>query len=104
MKFSGKVGFFIEDEETSSDVYEPKIVERPYTGDITRNYRKFNQSEHQNDDLRLNDQISILSDLYMKQNWPSIRYVLWNGVKWRVNTVEVGYPKLVLEIGEVWNG
>lgn len=104
MKFSGKVGFFINDSETDLDVYEPNIVERTYVGDITRNFRKFQQTENQNDNLVLNDQISILSDLYALQNWPSIRYILWNGVKWKVNTVEVKYPRLVLEIGGVWNG
>lgn len=105
MKFSGVIGFWEKDAEVKSGVYKSQIVERPYTGDITRNYRKFNSAENQqNDNLRVNNQVSIVSDLYLRNNWASIKYVLWNGVKWKVNTVEVGHPRLVLEIGEVYNG
>lgn len=105
VKFSGKIGFWETDEETNPGVYKPVIVERPYTGNITRNYRKFQSAENQqNDNLRVNNQVSIISDLYIRNNWASIAYILWNGVKWKVNTVEVAYPRLVLEIGEVWNG
>lgn len=105
MKFSGVIGFWEKDAEVKPGVYKSQIVERPYTGDITRNYRKFNSAENQqNDNLRVNNQVSIVSDLYLCNNWASIKYVLWNGVKWKVNTVEVGHPRLVLEIGEVYNG
>lgn len=103
MKFYGLVGFFVGEEEVSPGVWKPKVEERPYTGDITRNYRKFQEREQQNDDIRLNNQISILADLYAKQNWDSIKYVLWNEVKWKVSTVEINYPRLVLEIGGVYN-
>lgn len=104
MKYYGKVGFWEDDVEVSLDVYKPKIVERTYAGEITRNFRKFQNGEYQNDNLTVNNQVSILSDLYAQQNWHSIRYVEWNGVNWKVNTVEVNYPRLILEIGGVWNG
>lgn len=103
MKFYGEVGFWEGDEEIATDVFAPKIKERTYAGEITRSYRKFQNGEGQNDDLRLNNQVTILSDLYAQMNWHSIRYVRWNGVKWKVNTVEIAYPRLVLEIGGVWN-
>lgn len=104
LKFSGKVGFVFDAKETEQDVWEPVIVEKSYTGDITRNYRKNQDSQYLNTNLVLNAQIGILSDLYMQQNWPSIAYILWNGVRWEVKTIEVGYPRLILEIGGVYNG
>lgn len=104
MKFAGEVGFWINDVETAPGVFQPAVVERHYTGDVTRHFRKWNSSEHMNDDFRLNNQIEIVADLYMQQNWTSIKYVVWNGVKWKVPTVEVDYPRLVLEIGGVYNG
>lgn len=104
MKFFGIVGFWEGDEEVAPDVFSPRIKERTYAGDVTRNYRKFQNGEGQNDDLTINNQISILADLYAQLNWHSIRYVLWNGVKWKVNTVEIAYPRLILELGGVWNG
>lgn len=105
MKFAGKVGFWMKDVETKPGIFGNAMIERPYTGDVTRSYRKWNSQDSSTlDDLRLNNQISIVSDLYAIQNWPSIKYVLWNGVYWKVNTIEVSHPRLILEIGGVWNG
>lgn len=104
MKFYGKVGFWAGEKEVKPGVYKPVIVEKLYSGDVSWNNRHFQSSENQNDDIRLNNQISILSDLYSHENFASIRYVVWNNVKWRVTNVEVNYPRLVLTIGGVYNG
>lgn len=106
MKFSGKIGFWLKDVETKPGVYKSDIVERKYTGDVLKNIRNFQSAENQqNENLRINNRLSILSDLYIKQNWSSIKYVLWNDVKWKVNSVDLGsYPRVVLELGGVYNG
>lgn len=104
MKFYGLVGFIHESYEVKPGVFKPKIVEKLYSGDVNWSNRHFQATENQNEDLRLNNQISILSDLYSEQNFASIRYVVWNNVKWRVTNVEINYPRLTLTIGGVYNG
>lgn len=104
MKFSGKIGFYEGTKETKKNVYTPSIIERPYCGDVLTNNRRFQSGEDQNDTLTVNNQISILADLYLQQNWASIRYVLWNGKKLKVTNVEVGHPRITLTLGGVWNG
>lgn len=104
MRFYGKVGFWLGSREVKPDVFKPMIVEKLYSGTVNWNNRHFQNSENQNDDIRLNNQISILSDLYSQENFASIRYVVWNGIKWRVTNVEVNYPRIVLTIGGVYNG
>lgn len=106
MKFSGTVGFWIKDVETKPGVYEPKIVEKNYTGDIMSNSRRFQSVDNQlNENLKLVNRLSIISDLYMQKNWPSVKYVLWNGVRWNVSSVDVNlYPRIILELGGVYNG
>lgn len=104
MKFYGTVGFWLKDQEVKPGSFKSFFEEKIYTGDVNWNNRHFQTSENQNDDIRLNSQISILSDLYAKENFASIRYVVWNGTKWRVTNVEVNYPRLVLTIGGVYNG
>lgn len=105
MKFHGKIGFWKGDAEIRPGVWAPQIDERIYTGDIFRNSRSFQQvSDKQNDDLVISNQFSVLSDLYMKENLNSIRYVEWNGMKWNVSRVTVDYPRITLEIGGVYNG
>lgn len=104
MKFYGAVGFILGNREIKPGVFRPEIVERNYPGDVNWNNRHFQSTEHQNEDFRLNNQISILSDLYSQENFSSIRYVVWNNAKWRVTNVEVNYPRLTLTIGGVYNG
>lgn len=106
MKFSGKVGFWLEDVETKPGVYKPQIVEKPYTGDVLRNTRRFQTAENQqNENLKVTNRLSIISDLYMQKNWGSIKYVLWNGVNWSVTSVDISsYPRVILDLGGVYNG
>lgn len=103
MKFSGKVGFWEEDAETSQDVYRPKIIEKSYTGDVIDDNRRFTSPDTQNKTFTINNKISILGDFYAHENWPSIRYVLWKDVKWEVTNVNVNHPRLILTLGGVYN-
>lgn len=105
MKFSGEVGFWVDEIETAPGVWQGSIMERHYVGDVTRNSRSFQEaSDRQNDEFKVNNKISILSDMYMKQNWASIRYVVWNGAKLKVTSVEVGYPRITLDVGGIYHG
>lgn len=105
MKFHGKVGFWIGSVEVTPGVFKSDILEKDYYGDVLDNKRRFQEvSDQQNDDLNISNRISILSDLYMQQHWPSIKYVIWNGVSWKVTDVDISYPRIILTIGGVYNG
>lgn len=106
IKFSGKIGFWKEDSEVKPGVYKPEIIEKAYTGDVIRNSRRFDVvNNQQNKNLTTSNRLSIVSDLYLQYNWPSIKYVLWNGVKWEVTSVDViSYPRVLLDLGGVYNG
>lgn len=106
MKFSGKIGFWLKDETTKPGVYKSNIEEKPYTGDILRNSRRFQSAENQqNENLKITNRLSIISDLYMQKNWSSIKYVSWNGVNWKVESIDISSPpRIILELGGVYNG
>lgn len=103
MKFSGKVGFWGEDVEISPGIWKPAIKERSYTGEVLRDNRRFQSSDKQNAVFTVNNRISILGDLYAHSHWSSIKYVIWKNVKLAVTSVEVQYPRLMLELGGVYN-
>lgn len=103
MKFSGEIGFWNGDQEVVPGVWRPQILERHYTGDVLRNLRSFQGSNDQNKTFTISNRISILADLYARENWPSVRYIFWKGTKWEVTNVEEDYPRLLLEIGGQWN-
>lgn len=103
MKFSGKIGFLIGENEIRPGVWKSEFSERPYLGNVIRNNRRYQMTDKQNADLTTSNQLSILSDLYMQQHWNAIRYVVWNGIKWQVSNIDVSYPRLTLDLGGVYN-
>jgi phage gp46-like protein len=102
-KFYGKVGYG-EPTEVSPGVHVDAIVERSYYGDIIRNSRTLSEGENLNKDLSISNSISIVADAYANEHFFAIRYVEWAGTLWTVTTVEVQSPRLLLRLGEVYNG
>jgi hypothetical protein len=45
-----------------------------------------------------------MADAYANEHFFAIRYVEWAGVLWTVSMVEVQSPRLLLRLGEVYNG
>lgn len=102
-KYYGVIGY-IETEETEPGVWVEQITERSYYGEQTRNTSKFQTSDSVNDDININNEISIVADPYAIQNFTSMRYVEIMDTKWKITNVEVKYPRLILSIGGVYNG
>lgn len=102
-KFYGAVGY-AETVETAPGVWTEQMTERMYTGDVIRLIKRWENGEGLNDDLTSNNQISIVSDPYAVNHFFNIRYVNWMGTNWKVTSVEVQYPRLILFIGGVYNG
>ena len=101
-KFYGKIGFE-ESVETVPGVWEETITERNYYGEVVRNTRKLVASNHLNDDISINNEISIIADPYAKDYFHSMRYVEFLGTTWEVTSVEVQYPRLILSLGGKYN-
>lgn len=89
-KFFGTIGF-TETKETAPGVWIEEISEREYYGDVLSLNRKLETGEHLNDDININNRISILADPFAFERFSSIRYVSWMGAKWKVSNVEVQY-------------
>lgn len=103
-RFFGRVGYAEELVETDPGVWVESIVEYSYYGDVIRNSRYLRDGEHLNSDLIVENLISIIADAYANEHFFAIRYVEWAGVLWTVTSVEVQSPRLLLRLGEVYNG
>lgn len=104
-KFYGEVGFAQTVEKpVNSGIYVETLVKKNYYGDLVRYVRKLVSGEGINDDIVVDNVISIVSDPYASQHFFAIRYVKWQGVRWKVSHVDVQYPRLVLTLGGVYNG
>ena len=102
-KFCGIIGFS-EFVETVPGVFEKQIVEHTYYGDVIRNIRKLEATETLNDNIGVNNSISIMADAYAEQNFFAMVYVEWMGHRWKITSVEVQRPRLILTVGGIYNG
>ena len=101
-KFYGIVGY-IETVETTPGVWEEVPTERNYFGELIRNTRRLETSGNLNDNINLSNEISIVADAYANQHFHLMRYVEFEGVKWKISSVEVRHPRLILTVGGLYN-
>jgi hypothetical protein len=102
-RFFGRIGYG-ETVETDPGVWVDQIVEYSYYGDVLHNARSLQQGQYLNDKLSVQNTISVVADEYANEHFFAIRYVEWAGALWTVQTVEVQRPRLLLRLGEVYNG
>lgn len=100
-KFYGAIGF-AETVETSPGVHSEQVTERNYYGDIIRNVRALQTTDQLNDNITVNNTVSIIADPYANDHFHSMRYAIWQGTKWKISSVEVQYPRLLLTLGGVY--
>lgn len=105
MRYHGAIGYAdsVETPE-GSGIWEDVITERTYTGDVIRNTRRLESGESVNDDVVVNNNISVVADDEAIKHFFKIRYIVWAGVYWSVTSVEVKHPRLILTLGNVYNG
>jgi hypothetical protein len=104
-RFSGVIGYGETVESPpASGKYVMQITEYPYSGDVLRNTRGLEEGVGVNKNITVGNRISVVADEYANKHFFAIKYVMWQGVRWTVTNVEVQHPRLILSMGEVYNG
>lgn len=102
-KYYGMIGY-AEVVNAGVGVWAERMVERPSYGDLIQNTKRDETGKGLNDDIRLDNNISIIMDPYAIQNFARIRYATFMGERWKVSSVKVERPRLLLSMGGVYNG
>lgn len=102
-RFKGEVGYG-ESVETKPGVWEDVMTEKVYSGDVVRNTRALEEGDGLNSNIVVGNFISIVADQHAIDHFFKIKYVRWAGTLWTVTKVEVRRPRLILSLGEVYNG
>lgn len=105
-KFYGEIGYGISKEKQDQPgVWVDKVVVKPYRGDVLRVQSKNQETENLNDDISLENQISIVADPFAYENFQFIKFIKWMGAAWKVKSVDASQrPRLILTVGGVYNG
>lgn len=102
-RFYGEVGYAVMT-ETVPGVWGETIEEHPYYGDVLRNSRTMENGASINQNVTVNNSISIVADAYANEHFYAMRYIRWMGNLWKITNIEVQRPRLILTIGGLWNG
>lgn len=102
--FHDKVGFLLYDDNVQTGISKKVPVEKPYYGTVLEHSRRWSPNDHPNDDLTLANQIKITANGYAFKHIRYIAYVHYMGGYWKVDSIRVQSPNIILSIGGVWNG
>lgn len=102
-KFSGKIGY-VTTEETSPGVHREQITERQYYGDLIKHSRKWGSYDGLNDNIIFSQSISIVADPYLYENTHNMRYVIFQGIKWKITDFEINRPRVIISMGDEYYG
>lgn len=100
-RFSGKLGF-INIRETEEGVWLEDRNEIPVKGTIRSLYVRNDNSSSVNTNLRLTNEVSILLDSKIQTYLETLKYVVWKGSKWEVQSIGVNYPRLTINLGGLY--
>lgn len=104
-RFSGVIGYGETVESPpDSGKWVKQVTELPYRGDVLRSTRQLEEGVDLNKNITVRNRISVVADEYATQHFFAIIYVMWQGARWTVTDVEVQHPRLILSLGEVYNG
>lgn len=103
-KFFGKIGFS-KCEDKGDGIWKETYTEKSYYGDFIENNRKWEQNNTMtvNENISINDQISIVADSFAYNNVKFMKYVLYLGTKWKINSVRIRRPRIILYVSEIYN-
>lgn len=102
-KWFGNIGF-AQSQEIRPGVWKDVIIERPYYGDVPLIVGRNKTTDKVSDDITIQNTISIVADPFARENFYSMKYLVYEGAKWKITSVEVQYPRLKLTTGGLYNG
>jgi hypothetical protein len=103
-RFYGNIGFAI-NEEVRPGIYKEIYEEFPYKGDVLRNTRRWEATEHLNDDISISNDISIIADTFAKEHFGVMRYVHWMKQYFEIvsATIDTERHRITLSLGGIFN-
>lgn len=101
-KFYGQIGF-AETTETKPGIWTEVITERNYYGDMIKNMNRVRADGDLNAEITVDNKLSIIADPFAYSHFQSMRYIKWMGACWKINSVDIQRPRLLLTIGGVYN-
>lgn len=102
MRYSGVIGL-AETSETVPGVWTPTITEKKVFGDVLQQSRRYDSGQQINEDLHLQNRLSVVYDSELLEKFTTAKYITWNSSKWKISSIEIQQPRLVISLGGLYN-
>lgn len=101
MKWFGNIAFSNQ-VETEPDVWEEQVVLRQFMGDVVRASKNNDANTDINVNISISNQLSVVMDPFIQNNFHKILYVDFNGAKWTVSSAEIRDRRILLSFGKLY--
>lgn len=88
--------------ETEEGIWLEDKIEIPVKGTIRSLYVRNDNNSSVNSNLRLTNEVSILLNSKIATHFETLKYVVWKGSKWEVQSIGVNYPRLTINLGGLY--
>lgn len=103
-KYYDSIGYVIQTEVTPG-VWQDAIIEKKYRGDVILNQLRWQTADGKvNDNINIDNSISIIADPFAFDHVNYMKYIKWIGQKWEIQSFSILRPRVVLQLGGVYNG
>jgi hypothetical protein len=102
-KCSGVIGYALAG-ETQPGVWSENTVERTYYGEVVRDNRRVVDQGEINGSVNINNNISVVSNKFMLDNMAFMRYISFANSKWKITSVDIRPPRIIITLGGLYNG
>ena len=103
-RYHGKVGFLITEDNQETGMATERLVEKPFYGTVREHVRRWDESGSLNDDLTLANQISVIATDFAFRHASSIACAEYMGQRWKVTSIRIKHPQIIMTLGGIWNG
>lgn len=102
-KYSGLIGFA--DGQVEEDgVVTVKYSEIKLRGDVLNSGYNYQNDSKKYDSITVSNQLSLIASDAICNNCSNLRYAYFAGQKWKIISFEIKRPRLIVRLGDVWNG
>lgn len=102
-KFWGSIGINRGPEETAPGIFEQTIEEVEVAGEM-RNLKARWQSHELRDTVSARHVLSVVTPEDSIIDFIEVVYIIWQGRKWSVVSIEYKRPRIELTLGGLYNG
>lgn len=102
-KCSGVIGYALA-VETQPGVWSESIEEKKYYGEIVRDNRRLVDQGQINDNINISNNISVVSNKFMLENMAFMKYLSFKGSKWKISSIDIISPRIIITLGGLYNG